>query len=51
MGIDPDRVAYLREVGKFLGQGDRDRIEQRGEDIGRSVTHFTPAPGFEKLSV
>ena len=51
MGIDPDRVAYLREAGKFLGQGDLDRIEQRGEDVGRSVTHFTPAPGFEKLSV
>ena len=51
MGIDPDRVAYLREAGRFLGQGDLDRIEQRGEDPGRNVTHFKPAPGFEKLSV
>ena len=50
MGIDPDRVAYLREAGKFLGQGDLDHIEQRGEDPGRSVTRFTPAPGFERLS-
>jgi uncharacterized protein (DUF362 family) len=51
MGIDPDRVHYLREAGKFLGQADPDRIEQRGEDPGRNVTHFAPAPRFEKLSV
>lgn len=50
MGIDPDRVSYLREAGKFLGQRDLDRIEQRGEDVGRNVTPFKPAPGFEKLS-
>ena len=50
MGIDPERVAYLKEAGRFLGQADLDRIEQRGEDVGRSVTHFTPAPGFERLS-
>jgi uncharacterized protein (DUF362 family) len=51
MGIDPDRVPYLREAGTFLGQGDLDRIEQRGEDIARNVTRFAPAPGFERLSV
>ena len=51
MGIDPERVGYLREAGKFLGQTDLDRVEQRGEDVGRNVTHFTPAPGFERLSV
>lgn len=51
MGIDPGRVAYLREAGRFLGQGDPDRIEQRGEDVGHNVTHFEPAPRFERLSV
>ena len=51
MGIDPDRVPYLREAGRFLGLRDLDRIEQRGEDVDRSVTSFVPAPGFEKLSV
>ena len=50
MGIDPDRVPYLREAGKFLGKGDLDRIEQRGEDIARNTTRFAPAPGFERLS-
>lgn len=51
MGIDAHRVQYLREAGKFLGQSDLDHIEQRGEDIERSVTRFEPAPRFEKLSV
>ena len=48
--VDPEHAGYLRAASTFLGQGDLDRIEQRGEDIGRSVTHFTPAPGFKKLS-
>lgn len=51
MGVDPGRVAYLREAGKFLGQADLDRIEQRGDDVERSAVHFTPAPGFERLSI
>ena len=51
MGIDPERVHYLKEAGKFLGQGDLERIDQRGEDPFRHVTHFEPAPRFEKLSV
>ena len=51
MDIDPDRVSYLRKAGQFLGQADLDRIEQRGEDVERSAVHFTPAPGFERLSI
>ena len=50
MGLDPDRVAYLKEAGRFLGQADQDKIEQRGEDVSGNVTRFAPAPGFEKLS-
>jgi len=50
MGIDPGRVDYLNEAGRFLGQADLEQIEQRGEDPGRSTMRFTPAPGFEKLS-
>jgi uncharacterized protein (DUF362 family) len=50
MGIDAHRVDYLREAGKFLGQADLERIEQRGEEIAASVTPFAPAPGFEHLS-
>jgi len=51
MGIDADRVHYLHEAGKFLGQADLEKIEQRGEDPERNVTRFEPAPRFEKLSV
>ena len=45
-----ERVHYLKEAGKFLGQGDLERIDQRGEDPGRSAMRFEPAPGFERLS-
>ena len=51
MGLDPDKVTYLQQAGQFLGQADLDKIEQRGEHLSRSTTHFKPAPGFEKLSV
>jgi uncharacterized protein (DUF362 family) len=51
MGVEPHRVEYLREAGKFLGQADLDRIDQRGEDPERHVTAFEPAPGFDRLFV
>ena len=38
-------------IDGIVGMGDLERIEQRGEDVGRNVTHFKPAPRFEKLSV
>ena len=49
MGLDPGKVGYLREAGRFLGQADLDRIEQRGEDVERHAVPFAPAPGFERL--
>jgi uncharacterized protein (DUF362 family) len=45
MGFDPSRIGYLREAARFLGQGDLDRIEQRGEDPSSYARSFTPAPG------
>ena len=45
MGFDPARIPYLHEAGRFLGQGDLDRIVQRGEDPAGHITLFQPAPG------
>jgi uncharacterized protein (DUF362 family) len=47
MGFEPDELTYLSEAGRFLGQGDRDRIALRGEDPSRLATTLVPAPGFE----
>jgi uncharacterized protein (DUF362 family) len=47
MGFEPEDLAYLTEAGRFLGQGDRDRIQLRGEDPSRLATKLLPAPGFE----
>jgi uncharacterized protein (DUF362 family) len=44
MGSDPERIPYISEAGRFLGQTDRDRIEQRGEDPDRLIRSFAPPP-------
>jgi len=44
MGFDPERIAYISEAGRFLGQTDRSRIEQRGEDPDRLGRSFAPPP-------
>ena len=49
MGIDPERVDYLSEAARFLGQGDRDAIATRGEDPGRFQRRLITAPGFGYL--
>lgn len=49
MGFDPERVPYVSEATRFLGQGDPSRISERGEDPDRLVTPFEPAPGFDGL--
>ena len=49
MGMDPERVDYLMEAGRFLGQARSELIEQRGEDPARLALAFAPAPGFENL--
>jgi uncharacterized protein (DUF362 family) len=45
MGFDPTRIAYLHEAARFLGQGDLDRIIQRGEHPSSHSIAFQPAPG------
>ena len=49
MGMEPERVEYLMEAGRFLGQSRSELIEQRGEDPERLAKRFRPAPGFEHL--
>ena len=49
MGMDPEKVGYLMEAGRFLGQARSELIEQRGEDPERLAEQFAPAPGFENL--
>jgi uncharacterized protein (DUF362 family) len=49
MGMEPERVGYLMEAGRFLGQARSELIEQRGEDPARLTTPFRPAPRFESL--
>ena len=49
MGMDPEKVGYLMEAGRFLGQARSELIEQRGEDPDRLAKRFAPAPGFENI--
>ena len=50
MGMDPEKVPYLMEAGRFLGQARSELIEQRGEDPERLARKFRPAPSFENLA-
>jgi uncharacterized protein (DUF362 family) len=49
MGVDPTKIPYLVEAGRFLGQADLELIEQRGEDPAGLTTQLEPAPGFDSL--
>lgn len=40
IGLDPQKMAYLREAGRFLGHLDDARIDQRGEPPSRYRTRF-----------
>lgn len=49
MGMDPEKIHYLMEAGRFLGQARSELIDQRGEDPERLANRFAPAPGFEHV--
>ncbi len=49
MTIDPRRVPYLAEAGRFLGHLAEDRIEQIGEPIDRLRQDFTVLPSFAHM--
>ena len=50
MGFDPERIAYIAEAGRFLGQTDPDRIVQRGEDPAWLVRAFSPPPSGDGVN-
>lgn len=47
MGFDPQRVPYLAEAARFLGQGDPDRIRMEGEDPASLEHPFAVLPQFD----
>jgi uncharacterized protein (DUF362 family) len=49
MVIDPERVPYLREAGRFLGQVHLESIAQAGEDPDRTRVPFRLVPQFAQL--
>ena len=49
MGIDGERVEYLSEAGRFLGQHRLENIDQLGEDPDDRRTSFAVLPQFEYL--
>jgi uncharacterized protein (DUF362 family) len=50
MGVDPEKVAYLSEAGRFLGQGRLERVTGSGEDVISLVRRLAPAPGFDGIT-
>ncbi len=51
MGIDPDRVEYLQQAGRFLGQGRPELIDQVGDDPERHRIDFELLPQFAHLRI
>ena len=49
MGFDPQKVTYLAEAARFLGQGDMERIRSEGEDVDDVTTVFAVLPQFASM--
>lgn len=49
MGVDPEKVGYLREAAEFLGNLDTSRIDQRGDDPAASAQPYLLLGGFQEL--
>jgi uncharacterized protein (DUF362 family) len=49
MTIDPLKIRYLAEAGRFLGNVTEERIDQMGEAIGRLRQDFRVLPMFRAL--
>jgi uncharacterized protein (DUF362 family) len=47
IGLDPSRLPYLAEAGRFLGNLEGRRIEQRGESVSRFATTFDVIDAFK----
>ena len=51
IGLDPAKIPYLREAGKFLGHISQSRIDHRGENPARYRTRFDVLPHFKALQL
>jgi uncharacterized protein (DUF362 family) len=51
MGIDPERVGYLEEAGRFLGQLTPELIDQLGEEPDGEAVLFELLPQFSALRI
>jgi len=49
MGFDPEKVPYLAEAARFLGQGDMDKIRLEGESLGSVTRDFAVLPPFRSM--
>ncbi len=49
MRIEPTRIDYIAEAGRFLGNLDRDRIDQRGEAIADLAQDFAVIEPFASV--
>jgi uncharacterized protein (DUF362 family) len=49
IGLDPQKIVYLREAGEFLGNLDAGRIEHRGESPSRYATSFDMLDHFNDI--
>ncbi len=49
MGFDPEKVPYLKEAGRFLGQSRLDRITSTGENVGTETRRFAVMPQFRSM--
>jgi uncharacterized protein (DUF362 family) len=49
MGFDPEKVPYLAEAARFLGQGDMELIRSVGEDVDDVTTDFAVLPQFVSM--
>ena len=51
IGLEPGRLRYLREAGRFLGNLDERRIEQIGESTRRYATTFDVVDRFKEARI
>jgi uncharacterized protein (DUF362 family) len=49
IGLDPQKLVYLKTAGEFLGHIDDTRIDQRGEAPARYASRFDVIPDLEYL--
>jgi uncharacterized protein (DUF362 family) len=49
MGFDPEKVPYLAEAARFLGQGDMERIQLEGDALGPLTQDFAVLPPFRSM--